>query len=152
MQFSTAFIAAFAALAYAGPAEKRSTRVPGQVDISLPPGCTKGDLASKSFVEVSPLEDSRAYAPAITECAIHLIGTGASCGAAVIEAGANPAADLACVGSAAGTAASIDDCKNCIPKNTNAKEDIVVKRESREVGQVDVTLPPGCTKKDLAGK
>lgn len=48
MQFSTVVIAAFAALAYAGPAEKRSTREAGQVDISLPPGCTKTDLASKA--------------------------------------------------------------------------------------------------------
>lgn len=29
-------------------------------------------------------------------------------------AGVDPAADLACIGSAAGTAAGIDDCKNCI--------------------------------------
>jgi hypothetical protein len=45
-----------------------------------------------------------------------LIGTTGSCGAAVIEAGANPVADLSCIGSAAGTAANIDECKNCIPK------------------------------------
>lgn len=50
------------------------------------------------------------------ERALHLVGTTGSCGAAVIEAGANPAADLACVGSAASTAANFDECKNCIPK------------------------------------
>lgn len=47
-----------------------------------------------------------------------LIGTTAACGAAIIEAGANPAADLSCIGSAAGTAANFDECKNCIPKKT----------------------------------
>lgn len=46
MQYTTVVIAAFAALAYASPAEVRSTREPGQVDISLPAGCTKENLAS----------------------------------------------------------------------------------------------------------
>lgn len=129
MQFTTVLVAAFAAIAFASPAEERFTREQGQLDISLPPGCTKKDLAL---------------------CAVHLIGTTGSCGAAVIEAGANPAADLACVGSAAGTAASFDECKSCIPKKTETAVD--VKRAAREEGQVDITLPPGCTKKNLAGK
>jgi hypothetical protein len=46
MQFSALVVAAFAAITYASPAEVRSTREAGQVDISLPPGCTKADLAS----------------------------------------------------------------------------------------------------------
>ncbi|OAQ65255.1 fungal calcium binding protein domain-containing protein [Pochonia chlamydosporia 170] len=71
--------------------------VENQVEISLPPGCSKGDL---------------------TKCALHLIGTTASCGAAVIELGANPAADLSCIGSAASTAAKFDECKHCIPHKT----------------------------------
>ncbi|KAM0689716.1 hypothetical protein Q7P36_010587 [Cladosporium allicinum] len=65
------------------------------IRISLPTGCSEKDLF---------------------KCAFHLIGTTASCGAAIIEIGANPAADLACIGSAAGTAANFDECKNCIPQ------------------------------------
>ncbi|CAD0110843.1 unnamed protein product [Aureobasidium uvarum] len=76
---------AFAASAIAASAEDFAEP---QVLISLPAGCSKGDLAT------------------------------ASCGAAIIGVGANPAADLACVGSAAGTAANIADCKNCSPKST----------------------------------
>ncbi|KAF2725438.1 hypothetical protein K431DRAFT_299785 [Polychaeton citri CBS 116435] len=93
MQFTTIIAVLFASMAYAAPVEDNS----GVVEITLPDGCTDGDLA---------------------KCALHLVGTTASCGAAVIELGANPAADLACVGSAAGTAANFDECKNCIPKST----------------------------------
>ncbi|KAI5359419.1 hypothetical protein Slin15195_G070460 [Septoria linicola] len=96
MQFITISTLALAAIASAMPALQ--TREEGHVLISLPPGCSKEDLF---------------------KCALHLVGTGASCGAAVIEAGANPAADLACVGSAAGTAANFDECQNCIPKKTD---------------------------------
>ncbi|KAH0370225.1 hypothetical protein KCU65_g2611, partial [Aureobasidium melanogenum] len=56
------------------------------------------------------------------QCAFHLIGTTASCGAAIIEVGANPAANLSCIGSAAGTAANFGECKSCIPKKTNVIE------------------------------
>jgi hypothetical protein len=84
MQFTAIVVAAFAAIAYASPAEVRSTREPGQVDISLPPGCTKVDLASKQRPPHA-FQASRSCAYIFdTECAVHLIGTGASCGAAVI--------------------------------------------------------------------
>ncbi|CZT19091.1 uncharacterized protein RCC_04937 [Ramularia collo-cygni] len=128
MQFTTVVIAAFAAIAYASPAEVRSTREPGQVDLKLPDGCTKTNLA---------------------KCVGHLAAASASCGAAAGEAGLNPVADLACVGSASGAAANFDECKSCIPKKTAAKEDIVVKRDTREPGMVDITLPPGCSKHNL---
>ncbi|KAK4609338.1 hypothetical protein CLAFUW4_14263 [Fulvia fulva] len=95
MQFIPISALALAAVASAAPSIQ--AREEGQVLISLPPGCTKENLF---------------------KCALHLVGTGASCGAAIIEAGANPAADLACVGSAAGTAANFDECKSCIPKKT----------------------------------
>lgn len=56
------------------------------------------------------------------ECVLHLIGNTASCGAAVVEVGVSVAADLACIGSAAGTAANFDECKNCIPSSTDVIE------------------------------
>ncbi|KAG9696254.1 hypothetical protein KCU95_g4399, partial [Aureobasidium melanogenum] len=98
MQFTIIAALALAANAFAAPVEQA---VEGQVLISLPPGCTKTDLA---------------------KCAFHLIGTTASCGAAIIEVGANPAADLSCIGSAAGTAANFGECKSCIPKKTDVIE------------------------------
>ncbi|KAM0706492.1 hypothetical protein Q7P35_005819 [Cladosporium inversicolor] len=101
MQFILSIIA-LAAVATALPATSQAADATGftnydgeRVLISLPSGCTKKDLA---------------------KCVLHLVGTTGSCGAAVIEAGANPVADLSCIGSAAGTAANIDECKNCIPK------------------------------------
>lgn len=42
MQFTTITALAFAAMAYAAPVENT-------VEISLPPGCTKGDLTSKDL-------------------------------------------------------------------------------------------------------
>ncbi|KAG6071694.1 hypothetical protein E4U16_005949 [Claviceps sp. LM84 group G4] len=73
--------------------------------INLPAGCKKHDLAL---------------------CALHLVGTTAKCGpvltSAIIEAGANPIADISCVASAAGLASSIDTCKHCIPKKLEAVE------------------------------
>lgn len=84
MQLTAVVVAAFAAIAYASPADVRPTREPGQVDISLPPGCTKVDLASKRR-PTRAFQASRSCAYVFdSECAVHLIGTGASCGAAVI--------------------------------------------------------------------
>ncbi|CZT14219.1 uncharacterized protein RCC_00193 [Ramularia collo-cygni] len=125
MHFSNILIAAFATMAMASPATTRSVREPGQVDIKLPNGCTKTNLA---------------------KCVGHLAAASASCGAAAGEAGLNPVADLACVGSATGAAANFDECKSCIPKKTQVEQDVIVKREE---GRVDITLPPGCTKKDV---
>lgn len=56
------------------------------------------------------------------ECVLHLASTTASCAAAAAELGANPIADLSCVGSATGTAANFDECKSCIPKSTRVIE------------------------------
>jgi hypothetical protein len=51
-----------------------------------------------------------------TACVAHLAATGGSCAAAAVEGGVNPVADLACIGSAASTAAQYEDCKPCIPQ------------------------------------
>ncbi|KAG6046020.1 hypothetical protein E4U17_008055 [Claviceps sp. LM77 group G4] len=79
--------------------------------INLPAGCKKHDLACKIDLSI---------------CALHLVGTTAKCGpvltSAIIEAGANPIADISCVASAAGLASSIDTCKHCIPKKLEAVE------------------------------
>ncbi|CAD0101459.1 unnamed protein product [Aureobasidium mustum] len=89
MQFTIIAALAMAATAFAAPVEELAQP---QVLISLPPGCTKSNLAS------------------------------GSCAAAAAELGANPIADLSCVGSAAGTAANFDECKSCIPKSTRVIE------------------------------
>lgn len=112
MQFTIIVALALAATAFAAPFEESAE---GQVLISLPPGCTKTDLVSECNASISMIYKVLMRCP---ECAFHLIGTTASCGAAIIEVGANPAADLSCIGSAAGTAANFDECKNCIPKKT----------------------------------
>ncbi|SMQ52287.1 unnamed protein product [Zymoseptoria tritici ST99CH_3D7] len=91
MQFSTVVIAAFAAITYASPVEVRDIH---EEKISLPSGCTKSDIVS---------------------CALHLVGAGAACGAAVIEGGANHIVDLACVAAAGSTAKNYKECTNCIP-------------------------------------
>ncbi|OAA37819.1 hypothetical protein ISF_09904 [Cordyceps fumosorosea ARSEF 2679] len=97
MKFTTLLVANLAAVASAAAIEP----VQNQVDISLPPGCTK---------------------PNLIKCALRLVGTTASCGAAIIEVGANPVADLSCIGSAANTAAKFDECKKCIPHKQNLIE------------------------------
>jgi hypothetical protein len=116
MQFTIVAALALAATAFAAPVEES---VDGQVLISLPPGCTKTDLASKCNTRIPTIWKVLKRSP---ECAFHLIGTTASCGAAIIEVGANPAADLSCIGSAAGTAANFGECKSCIPKKTDVIE------------------------------
>jgi len=73
---------------------KREELAEEQTKISLPKGCTKDDLKN---------------------CALHLVGDGAACGAAVIEGGANPIADLACVAAAGSTAKNYKECTACIP-------------------------------------
>ncbi|KAJ6442515.1 bromo adjacent like protein [Purpureocillium lavendulum] len=98
MKFTNITALALAAMVHAAPAETQSAN---QVDISLPPGCKKSDLI---------------------KCALHLVGTTASCGAAVIEVGANVAADLSCIGSAASTANNFHECKSCIPHKQNVIE------------------------------
>lgn len=102
MQFTTIIALAFAATTYALPVEDsvNSTTV-REASVSLPPGCTEANLV---------------------KCALHLVGTTGSCGAAVIEAGANPVADLSCIGSAASTANNFEECKSCIPTSTKVVE------------------------------
>ncbi|KAF1354680.1 hypothetical protein BDV97DRAFT_395104 [Delphinella strobiligena] len=100
MQFTTIIALAFAATAYALPVDDNSTAT-REASVSLPSGCTEANLV---------------------KCALHLVGTTASCGAAVIEAGLNPAADLACIGSAASTANNFSECKSCIPSSTKVIE------------------------------
>ncbi|KAG6176438.1 hypothetical protein E4U46_005959 [Claviceps purpurea] len=92
----------FAAVASASPVNSDAITVEaGVASIHLPPGCKKHELAL---------------------CALRLIGTTASCGPALLEGGANPIADLACIASAAKTAVKLEKCKNCIPKIIKAVE------------------------------
>ncbi|KAK2608592.1 hypothetical protein QQS21_002818 [Conoideocrella luteorostrata] len=96
MQFTLVSIIAFAAMALAAPAEH-------SLHIHLPPGCSRKDAG---------------------QCALRLVGTTASCSAAVLEGGANIIADLSCIASAAGTARHIDLCKKCIHHKTKVHEKI----------------------------
>ncbi|KAG6201844.1 hypothetical protein E4U47_007016 [Claviceps purpurea] len=100
MQIFNIIAITFAAMATASPVDTDAVEE-GVASIHLPAGCRKRDLAV---------------------CALRLVGTTASCGAAIVEAGANPAADLACVKSAAGTASHYKQCKHCIPKRFMAVE------------------------------
>ncbi|KAG5955546.1 hypothetical protein E4U57_003372 [Claviceps arundinis] len=101
MQISNIITITFAAMATASPVNTDAVEE-GVASVNLPAGCKKHDLAL---------------------CALHLVGTTAKCGSAIIEAGANPIADISCVASAAGFASSIDTCKHCIPKKLEAVEE-----------------------------
>lgn len=116
MKFSTFITANLAVLGSAAAIEP----VENQVDISLPPGCTKFNLISMYLPSSTCIRKTVQLTSA--ECALRLVGTTASCGAAIIEVGANPVADLSCIGSAANTAAKFDECKKCIPHKQNLIE------------------------------
>ncbi|KAG6263485.1 hypothetical protein E4U47_007371 [Claviceps purpurea] len=102
----------------------------GVASVQLPAGCKKHDLACKIECAIElrrsacsmTKKTDRHGKPKIV-CALHLVGTTAKCGSAIIEAGANPIADISCVASAAGLASSIDTCKHCIPKKLEAVEE-----------------------------
>ncbi|KAG6243069.1 hypothetical protein E4U25_002061 [Claviceps purpurea] len=100
MQIFNIIAITFATMANASPVN--TDAVEGVASVQLPAGCKKHNLAL---------------------CALHLVGTTAKCGSAIIEAGANPIADISCVASAAGLASSIDTCKHCIPKKLEAVEE-----------------------------
>ncbi|KAG6003280.1 hypothetical protein E4U21_002207 [Claviceps maximensis] len=100
MQFFKIFAVVFATVAAAAPAELEATDL-SVAQVRLPSGCRRSQLA---------------------KCVLRLVGTTASCSAAIVEAGANPMADLSCVGSASSTAVKFADCRSCIPKRFEVLE------------------------------
>ncbi|KAG5929101.1 hypothetical protein E4U42_007135 [Claviceps africana] len=101
MQFLKIFVVVFATMATAYEASFEGNGESNMVRIHLPKGCSKSKLAS---------------------CVLNLGMKSDSCDTALAAMGADPVADLSCIGSVADTAAKIPACKGCIPKNFLVEE------------------------------